>query len=105
MDRKLLLKPFFRKRPKLIVFFLFPLLLNTFFCRAQDSSATQFIQGKVIDKDGLPISGVSIQIKGTINGVASDENGNFKIPVKVGSAIIVLSIVGYEKQEKSLLAG
>ncbi|OFY38579.1 MAG: hypothetical protein A2X18_06500 [Bacteroidetes bacterium GWF2_40_14] len=56
------------------------------------------IKGKVLDEKGNPFPFVNIRIKGTTNGVACDDNGNFSINAKIGD-ILVISFLGYETQE------
>src|SRR5687768_7421079 len=56
------------------------------------------ISGKIIDEGGKPISGATIQIKGTKSAVVSDADGNFAINAKEGS-LIVVSYVGFENKE------
>ncbi len=58
----------------------------------------QPIQGTVMDEKGLPLSGVSVQIKGTKRGVTTDAKGIFAIDAEPG-AVLVISFVGYESQE------
>jgi TonB-linked SusC/RagA family outer membrane protein len=57
------------------------------------------VTGKVSDKaSGNPLPGVSIAVKGTNRGTATDPSGNFSIEVKSGSTL-VFSFVGYDPQE------
>lgn len=56
------------------------------------------VKGKVVDKKGEALVGVSILVKGTSTGVASDIDGNFTIKVPK-NAILVFSYIGYNKQE------
>lgn len=59
------------------------------------------ISGKVTDKEGVELPGVSILEKGTTNGTVTDLNGNYT--VKANSAgILVFSFVGYVQQEVEL---
>lgn len=51
------------------------------------------ITGRVVDKDGKPVSGASILVKGVTKGIA-DENGNFKLVVKPGEIVTVSSVNG-----------
>lgn len=58
------------------------------------------VKGKVLDKNsGQPVSGVSITVKGSNTGVSSKEDGSFSINVPSGNAGLIVSSVGYEKQE------
>jgi outer membrane receptor for ferrienterochelin and colicins len=62
----------------------------------------QLVEGKVSgnDKDGInPLPGVNIYWKGTTAGVASNEDGSFKINKKSSDHILVFSFVGYETRE------
>ena len=54
------------------------------------------ISGKVTDaKDGTPLPGVSIQVKGLKSGASTDMNGSFSISVAPG-ATLTFSHTGYE---------
>ena len=57
------------------------------------------IVGKVINKAGQGVSGASIKIKGTNDGTATNETGNFSISVNGNSTLIVTS-VGFLPEEK-----
>lgn len=59
------------------------------------------ITGTVTDKNG-PLPGVSIVIKGTTNGVASDTYGKYAIKAKSGD-VLVFSYIGY--QTKGITVG
>ncbi|SMG05776.1 SusC/RagA family TonB-linked outer membrane protein [Arenibacter troitsensis] len=61
----------------------------------------QSITGTVMDEEGIPLSGASILVKGTTNGVVADFDGKFKIEVAPGS-ILVISYVGFETKEITL---
>lgn len=57
------------------------------------------ITGKITDAaDGSALIGVTIQEKGTTNGITSDVNGGFSLTV-AGDATLVISYIGYTKQE------
>lgn len=59
------------------------------------------IKGKITDKQGLPIPGVSVLVKGTKNGVLTDANGNYSINAEKGS-VLVFSFTGYQSREIEL---
>jgi CarboxypepD_reg-like domain/Secretion system C-terminal sorting domain len=65
------------------------------------------ITGKVIDEKGAPIPFASILVKGTENGKATDEKGEFSINPKArsGELIIVVSSAGFETKEVSIKTG
>lgn len=55
------------------------------------------IKGSIHDKDGEPLSFVSILIEGTGNGTTSDLDGNFELSVDKGSnPVFLFSYLGYE---------
>lgn len=57
------------------------------------------ISGKVLDENGQPLPGASIQIKESQKGVISDFDGLFEIELANESAILIISYVGYKVQE------
>ncbi|WP_222597085.1 SusC/RagA family TonB-linked outer membrane protein [Chitinophaga pinensis] len=59
------------------------------------------VKGHIQDKQGNSLPGVSIKIKGTAKGTASQPDGNFTIQAP-SNAILELSYVGYETQDFSL---
>ena len=73
----------------LLIFVLFPWWLL-----AQEMK----IKGNVKDDEGLGMLGVSVVVKGTTRGVATDNHGNFEL--KVGrNDVLVFSSMGYTTQE------
>lgn len=58
------------------------------------------IKGVVKDKDGMTLPGVSVLIKGTQSGVATDINGSFEINVDDDPNLVLsFSFVGMQTQE------
>ncbi|MDD4199280.1 MAG: TonB-dependent receptor [Paludibacter sp.] len=55
------------------------------------------VTGTVTDRYG-PVTGASVIVKGTTNGVITNIDGNFRLEVPVG-ATIVISYVGYKDKE------
>jgi hypothetical protein len=62
---------------------------------AQNHIVTGTVTGK---DDGLPIPGVTIKIKGTAVGVATDGAGKYKINIPPGGTLI-FSAIGYLPQQ------
>lgn len=56
------------------------------------------VTGTVVDNHGEPLIGVSIVVKGTTNGTASDFDGNFTLDVSDNSTL-VFSFIGFKSQE------
>jgi hypothetical protein len=65
------------------------------------ATTEQKIKGLVIsDEDQTPLPGVNIYLKGTSEGIAADENGQFEFPKKLKEGdILIFSFVGFETQE------
>src|SRR3546814_11447822 len=61
-------------------------------------SQTQ-VSGTVEDPEGLPLIGVSVKVKGTSQGVATDLNGRFTIAFPNQSSIIEFTYISYLKQD------
>lgn len=59
------------------------------------------IKGTVLDESGFPLSGATVIIKGTEQGVAADFDGNYTIKVNE-SDMIVISFLGYITQEQAV---
>ncbi len=76
----------------LCTFFFFICLSNT---RAQQ---TDQVTGTVTDESAQPVSGVSVQLKGSNRTVVTDEKGVFKINAPINATLIFTS-VSYEPQE------
>ena len=60
------------------------------------------IKGTIVDKNGNPLPGVNIVIKGTSIGTITDVDGNYTIQVGDSDAILVFSFIGYSTQEISI---
>lgn len=57
------------------------------------------IAGQILDEKGEPIPGVSILVKGTTRGVTTNRDGRFSLSVPSTASVLVISSVGYQKQE------
>ncbi|HPF50945.1 MAG TPA: TonB-dependent receptor [Draconibacterium sp.] len=57
------------------------------------------VRGVVSDLSGEPLPGVNIVVKGTLQGVMTDPNGNYQISVPGSDAILMFSYIGYISQE------
>jgi TonB-linked SusC/RagA family outer membrane protein len=61
---------------------------------------SRIVTGKVTQaEDSEAIPGVSVVVKGTTSGVATDVNGNYSIPDVPERAILVFSYIGRQTQE------
>ncbi len=66
-----------------------------------DNQQQRKISGNVADKNGEPLVGVTIMIKGTDIGTTTDYNGDFKITITDDNAVLVFSFIGFVTQEIS----
>jgi TonB-dependent SusC/RagA subfamily outer membrane receptor len=57
------------------------------------------IKGRIIDETGEGLIGANILVKGTGKGTTADADGNFELEVPNAQAVLVISFVGYDKQE------
>lgn len=77
---------------------------NIVITRLQSSSQPQGkrITGKVTDKEGKPLLGVSVVVRGTTNGVMTDEEGGFSIANVPANATLLISFVGMKSLNVSV---
>lgn len=64
-----------------------------------NSSQQRSIKGKIIDKSGIGLPGVSIVVKGTTNGAISDSEGKYALTDVPSDASLLFSFVGMKSQE------
>ncbi len=57
------------------------------------------ISGKVTDKKGDPLPGVTVRVKGSSSGVSTDTDGKFSLTVPDRDAVLVFSFIGYDTRE------
>lgn len=62
------------------------------------SWAQSNVSGVVTDVQNVPIPGVNVVVKGTMNGTATDFDGNYQIRVNNGD-VLVFSYIGYQTLE------
>lgn len=67
----------------------------------QTPTKKENIQGRVVSENGTPLSGATIQVKGTNFITSSDSNGFFELPDEYENEIIIISYIGYTATETS----
>ena len=82
-----------------LVFLFFLNFLLSFSAKAQSTT----IEGKITDASGLSLPGVNINEKGTKNGTSTDFEGSFKINVTSNKAVLIISYLGFQTQEVSVV--
>ncbi|WP_229219051.1 SusC/RagA family TonB-linked outer membrane protein [Dyadobacter sediminis] len=60
------------------------------------------ISGKVLDEKGVPLPGVSIVVKGSKTGTATNTEGAYQLSVPDAGGVLIFSYVGYTPQEVAL---
>ncbi|QZE12978.1 TonB-dependent receptor [Halosquirtibacter laminarini] len=63
------------------------------------SQQVKTIKGKVSERNGNPLPGVSISLKGTTKGIVSDIDGNFTLSGVSPKDILVFSFIGMKTKE------
>ncbi|GIZ14364.1 carboxypeptidase-like regulatory domain-containing protein [Capnocytophaga catalasegens] len=62
----------------------------------------RIIIGIVTDEDGNPLLGVSVVVKGTDKGVATDFDGKFSLEIAPDAKMLEISSVGFITQEVAI---
>ncbi len=77
-----------------------PILLAALFILVCGSihAQSKTIRGAVTEEGGLPLPGVTILVKGTTSGAATDFDGNYELNANTGD-VIVFSFIGYTTKE------
>ena len=60
------------------------------------------ITGRVTDRKGQPLPGVTVKVKGTSTGAVTNANGTYSIKVLENNAILVFTSLGYAAKEFSI---
>ena len=63
------------------------------------SAEDKSVSGVVTDAKGEPLIGVSVMVKGTSNGAATDANGNYTINNVTPQSVLVFSYIGFTTKE------
>lgn len=66
---------------------------------AQQSGST--VTGRVTTKSGTPLPGVTVMLKGTVVGIATDRDGNYRLqlPASAADPVLVFSFIGMQTKE------
>jgi TonB-dependent starch-binding outer membrane protein SusC len=66
-------------------------------------SQSKTITGTIIDERGNPVAGATISVKGGKGGTTTDARGNYSLNVPASANTVVVSSVGYNPQEVSIV--
>jgi TonB-linked SusC/RagA family outer membrane protein len=76
------------------------LLLILFFLASTSVFAQKItITGTVSDEKGIPLTGTTVQVKGTSTGTTTDINGKYSVEAPGTNSTLVFSFVGYVTKE------
>ncbi|HEX7845459.1 MAG TPA: SusC/RagA family TonB-linked outer membrane protein [Chitinophagaceae bacterium] len=76
--------------------------LALLFCAASILAQTRTITGRVTDDKGVPISNVSVIVKGTTIGATTNPDGQFSISVPSGNRVLSFSHINMADQDLTL---
>ncbi|MDQ6813098.1 MAG: SusC/RagA family TonB-linked outer membrane protein, partial [Bacteroidota bacterium] len=75
------------------------LFFSLFFLFAAKAQSQIRISGTIKDEKNEPVSGATVNEKGTVNSTSSNEEGAFQLNVRSGSSVLVISAVGHTTRE------
>ncbi len=61
--------------------------------------AQSVIKGRILNKNGLPVEGASIKVKGSSAGTTTDKDGYYSLPVRDANIVLIISSIGFAEQE------
>ena len=73
--------------------------------RSTDEKKTITVKGKVVDKENIPMPGVTIKVVGTTMGTATDLDGLFTLQLPEGKYSLEFSFVGYKTVTRQVEEG
>ncbi len=80
------------------IFTLYLFIFPNFRATAQDQERK--VQGKVVNEYGMPISGATILLNGTLVGTITDEKGSFLLKLTPGQHTLTVNHLGYHPMVK-----
>ena len=69
------------------------------------ADAGRSVKGRVTDESGAPVIGATVILKGTTTGTATNAAGEYTIDIRQADAVLVFSLIGYNKVEVALSEG
>lgn len=80
------------------IFILFAVIVMSFGMFSQSNTIN--IAGLVMDEQGEPLIGVTVMVKGTETGIATDYNGRFRLSNIPAGSTLVYSYIGFRSMEE-----
>ena len=75
------------------------LALSISFSALAQQGRTLTVHGRITDPQQQPVPGVTVQIKGTTQGIIADAEGNYSLAVPSEGSVLIFSCLGYETQD------
>ena len=76
------------------------LLLLLFFITTIAFSQNTFkVSGKVLDENGKPVSGATVQVKGSSIATATSTDGSYSLMAPSGTSVLVVTSIGFTQME------
>jgi len=85
-----------QKKFKLLLFIFISILIFS------TEGLAQVIRGKITAQNGEPVPFVSVYLKNSTFGVSANLKGEYQLQVKPGNYTLVFSLVGFQKEERSI---
>jgi len=86
-------------------FLIMVFLLGMFLCWSTESAFAQpenvKLSGTVIDETGIPLPGVTIQVKGTTYGTITNNDGKYSLESSQSKGTLVFSFIGLQTEQLS----
>lgn len=76
-------------------------LMGIFLCSTQAFAQQKIVTGKVTGEDGTPLASVSVVVKGTNIGTATNAQGNYSIRASVGQ-VLRYRLIGTAAEERTV---
>lgn len=84
------------------LFFLFIILCTVLSARAEDGASPGILQGYVLDRNGQPVEGATVSLRGTIRQLTTNRKGYFRFQnIPIGRYTLVVTGVGLQTQEQA----
>lgn len=75
-------------------------IFTLYFILVSTQARTQLkVSGTIKDEKNAPVSGATVNEKGTSNGTSSNERGAFELSVRNAQAVLVISAIGHTTKE------
>jgi TonB-dependent starch-binding outer membrane protein SusC len=80
----------------------YDIINNTVVIKPKTPSPPVDVRGRIINENGIPVEGASVQIKGTDKGTTTNSDGFFELKNVEDNAVLIISSVGIETFEIKL---